>query len=138
MNLKYLLLTASAVILSGCATAPSEIPAAMVEDSIYKNMNCQTLLLSAQKEGRNLEQVSADQRSARNWDIALNILILPGVGAMTGDSEREVAEAKGRVLAIENEYAARCSGSVQEAESDADQGSETNSINTSKSSTETE
>ena len=67
--------------------------------------------MAAQNEGVNLEQASKDQRAARNWDIALNILIIPGVGAMTGDSEREVAEAKGRVLAIQNEYGSRCDGS---------------------------
>jgi len=38
-------------------------------------------------------------------------LIIPGLGAMTGDSERQVAEAKGRVLAIQNEYGRRCDGS---------------------------
>jgi hypothetical protein len=79
-------------------------------------MTCEGLLLAAQNEGVNLEQVSKDQRAARNWDIALNILLIPGVGAMTGDSERQVAEAKGRVLAIQNEYGSRCDGSGASSE----------------------
>ncbi len=51
------------------------------------------------------------KRSARNWDIALNLLIIPGIGAATGDQEERVAEAKGRELAIQNEYGSRCDGS---------------------------
>lgn len=76
-------------------------------------MTCEGLLLAAKNEGVNLESVSKDQRAARNWDIALNILIIPGLGAATGDSEVQVAEAKGRVLAIQNEYGSRCEGSIE-------------------------
>ena len=96
--------------LIGCASNPSDIPPAMVDTTPYKSMTCGGLLLAAQNEGVNLESVSKDQRSARNWDIALNLLIIPGLGAATGDSEKEVAEAKGRVLAIQNEYGSRCEG----------------------------
>jgi len=79
-----------------------------VDTTQYKSMSCDGLLMAASNEGVNLDQVSRDQRSARNWDIALNLLIIPGLGAVTGDSERQVAEAKGRVLAIQNEYGSRC------------------------------
>jgi hypothetical protein len=99
-------------ILSGCASAPADIAPAMVDTSGYQKMTCEGLLLAAQNEGVNLESASKDQRSSRNWDIALNILLIPGVGALTGDSEREVAEAKGRVLAIQNEFGSRCDGSA--------------------------
>lgn len=105
---KKLLVVYLAVFLSGCATAPADIAPALVDTTIYKNMTCEGLLLAAKNEGVNLESVTKDQRSARNWDIALNILIIPGLGAATGDSERQVAEAKGRVLAIQNEYGGRC------------------------------
>ena len=101
---------ACAAVLGGCATAPADIAPAMVDTTKYRQMTCEGLLLAAQNEGVNLEQASKDQRAARNWDIALNILIIPGVVAMTVDSEREVAEAKGRVLAIQNEYGTRCDG----------------------------
>ncbi|MDF1764826.1 MAG: hypothetical protein P1V29_00410 [Gammaproteobacteria bacterium] len=94
--------------LVGCAASPSNIAPAMVDTAQYREMTCDGLLLAAQNEGVNLDQVSRDQRAARNWDIALNILIIPGLGAVTGDSERQVAEAKGRVLAIQNEYGSRC------------------------------
>ena len=94
--------------LVGCATSPSNIAPARVDAAQYREMTCDGLLLAAQNEGVNLDQVSLDQRAARNWDIALNILIIPGLGAVTGDSERQVAEAKGQVLAIQNEYGSRC------------------------------
>jgi hypothetical protein len=97
-----------ALALAGCATKPSDIAPAMVDTTRYQSMSCGALLLAAQNEGVNLEEVTKDQRGSRNWDIALNILIIPGFGAVTGDSEREVAEAKGRILAIQNEYGTRC------------------------------
>jgi hypothetical protein len=108
MSNKNRLILASFGILAGCAASPSDIAPAMVDTAQYQGMSCEGLLLAAQNEGVNLEQVSSDQRSARNWDIALNLLIIPGLGAVTGDSEREVAEAKGRVLAIQNEFGSRC------------------------------
>ena len=80
----------------------------MVDTFKYEQMSCEGLLLAVQNEGVNLESVSKDQRSARNWDIALNLLLIPGAGVVTGDSEREVAEAKGRVFAIQNEVSRRC------------------------------
>ena len=96
------------VTFTGCAASPADIAPAMVDTTQYKSMSCDGLLMAASNEGVNLDQVSRDQRSARNWDIALNLLIIPGLGAVTGDSERQVAEAKGRVLAIQNEYGSRC------------------------------
>ena len=96
------------VTFAGCAASPADIAPAMVDTTQYKSMSCDGLLMAASNEGVNLDQVSRDQRSARNWDIALNLLIIPGLGAVTGDSERQVAEAKGRVLAIQNEYGSRC------------------------------
>mgnify|MGYP000852603963 CR=1 FL=1 len=108
MKNKLSLCVISLIVLAGCAASPSDIAPAMVDTTQYREMTCEGLLLAAQNEGVNLEQVSRDQRSARNWDIALNVLLIPGLGAVTGDSEREVAEAKGRVLAIQNEYGSRC------------------------------
>ena len=111
MITKKFVLPILVVALTGCASKPSDIAPAMVDNTTYYEMSCGGLLLAAQNEGVNLAEVSKDQRSARNWDIALNWLIVPGLGAMTGDSERQVAEAKGRVLAIQNEYGKRCEDS---------------------------
>lgn len=102
------LLAISFATLLGCATAPADIAPAMVDVTTYQIMTCEGMLLAAQNEGVNLELASKDQRASRNWDIALNTLLIPGFGAITGDSEREVAEAKGRVLPIQAEYGTRC------------------------------
>ena len=64
--------------------------------------------MASNRENANLAIVSGEQQQARNMDMALSILIIPGIGALTPDKELEVAQAKGRVLAIQNEYAERC------------------------------
>ena len=61
------------------------------------------------READALEVMTGDQISQRNWDIALNILILPGVGAATGDSEDAIAQSKGRLVVMQDEYVLRCS-----------------------------
>jgi hypothetical protein len=71
---KNILLAAFLLVLSGCASSPSDISPAMVDTSAYERMTCEGLLMAAKNEGVNLESVSKDQRSARNWDIALNTL----------------------------------------------------------------
>ena len=107
--------------LASCASAPSDIAPAMVDTSRYAQMSCEGLLLAAQNEAVNLEQVSKDQRTARNWDIALNLLIIPGAGAVTGDSEREVAAAKNdarsriRQQSANSQHLARSEASIQAA-----------------------
>jgi hypothetical protein len=106
--IRRLVTLSSIAVLAGCAASPADIAPAMVDTTQYETMSCDGLLMAAQNEGVNLDQVSRDQRAARNWDIALNVLLIPGLGAVTGDSERQVAEAKGRVLAIQNEYGSRC------------------------------
>lgn len=45
-------------ILSGCATAPSDIAPAAVDTKPYEAMTCDGLLLTAKNEGVNLEEVS--------------------------------------------------------------------------------
>ena len=75
-------------------------------------MTCSNLEMQMTYELSNLETLTGEQLSARNWDIALNILILPGLGAATGDSEDEIAQSKGRMIVMQDEYSTRCS--VQE------------------------
>lgn len=67
-----------------CATPPSRIPAAAVPTAKYDGASCEALA----RELETLGLVERDQRTARNWDIALNWLLLPGIGAATGDSEK--------------------------------------------------
>ena len=75
-------------------------------------MSCSNLEMQMTQELSKLESLTGEQLSARNWDIALNILIIPGLGAATGDSEDEIAQSKGRMIVMQDEYSTRCS--VQE------------------------
>ena len=98
--------------LVSCAARPSSIQPAAVSKIPYVNMTCSNLEMQMTHELSNLETLTGEQLSARNWDIALNILILPGLGAATGDSEDEIAQSKGRMIVMADEYSTRCS--VQE------------------------
>ena len=100
------------VSLVSCAARPSSIQPAAVSKIPYVNMSCSNLEMQMTQELSKLESLTGEQLSARNWDIALNILILPGLGAATGDSEDEIAQSKGRMIVMADEYSTR--GSVQE------------------------
>ena len=100
------------VSLVSCAARPSSIQPAAVSKIPYVNMSCSNLEMQMTQELSKLESLTGEQLSARNWDIALNILILPGLGAATGDSEDEIAQSKGRMIVMQDEYSIR--SSVQE------------------------
>jgi len=110
--MKPIILALVLVSLVSCAARPSSIQPAAVSKIPYVNMTCSNLEMQMTHELSNLETLTGEQLSARNWDIALNILILPGLGAATGDSEDEIAQSKGRMIVMQDEYSTRCS--VQE------------------------
>ena len=97
------------VSLVSCAARPSSIQPAAVSKIPYVNMSCSNLEMQMTQELSKLESLTGEQLSARAWDIALNILILPGLGAATGDSEDEIAQSKGRMIVMQDEYSTRCS-----------------------------
>ena len=110
--MKPIILALVLVSLVSCAARPSSIQPAAVSKISYVNMTCSNLEMQMTHELSNLETLTGEQLSARNWDIALNILILPGLGTATGDSEDEIAQSKGRMIVMQDEYSTRCS--VQE------------------------
>ena len=106
--MKSVILVIALGLLAGCASTPSSIQATAVSRAPYVNMPCSSLKLQMEAEVETLKSLSSEQTSARNWDIALNILLLPGVGAATGDSETEIGQSKGRMVVMQDEYASRC------------------------------
>ena len=90
----------------------------MVSDIPYKRMTCSELYMQRDAEVSNLEKLADKQVNARSWDIALNLLIVPGVGAVTGDSEEAIAQTKGRVLTIQQEIAERCRKDDEDSDAD--------------------
>mgnify|MGYP006090144701 CR=1 FL=1 len=106
--MKLIIATIALSFLVGCAATPSSIQATAVSRQAYVNMPCSSLKLQMEAEVETLKSLSSAQTSARNWDIALNILLIPGAGAVTGDSETEIGQSKGRMIVMQDEYAARC------------------------------
>ena len=107
--LKKIILPLVVLGIVSCAAKPSAIQPALVSKLPYQNISCEALKVSMDREADNLESLTGDQVSQRNWDIALNILLLPGVGAATGDSEELIAQSKGRMIVMQDEYVERCS-----------------------------
>ena len=107
--MKQIIMFLLLVSIVGCATKPSSIQPAAVSKLPYLNISCAALELQMNREADTLEALSGDQLAQRNWDIALNLLIIPGVGAATGDSEELIAQSKGRLVVMQDEYVLRCS-----------------------------
>ena len=95
-------------LLIGCATPPQMIPPANVSSIPYKDLSCQELIAEQRIEQEKVEALTKRRRGARRRDIALNVLVLPGLGAATGNSEDELARAKGRIDAIDKLIATKC------------------------------
>lgn len=96
--------------LIACAATPSSITPAAVSVAPYAEMSCDDLMIQLANERDGLGVLSAEQISTRGWDIFLNILIFPGLGAATPDHEDDIATAKGRIVVIQDEYQERCGG----------------------------
>ncbi len=94
--------------LLSCAANPSNIQPAAVSRVPYTTMPCPNLRMQIDQEISSLETLSGQQISQRNWDIALNLILIPGVGALTGDHEVAIAESKGKIVVMQDEYATRC------------------------------
>lgn len=107
--MKIILSIVLLAVLTGCAASPSSIQPAAVSRVPYTTMTCSNLEMSITQEISSLETLSGEQIASRNWDIALNLLIIPGVGALTGDQEEAIAQSKGKIIVMQDEYAARCS-----------------------------
>ena len=88
----------------------------MVSRVQFNDLSCKNIELLLQSETQNLATLSGEQIDSRSWDIALNILLIPGIGAMTGDNEDQIAQSKGRIIALQEEYADRCGVDDEEKE----------------------
>ena len=99
---------ASSFLLVSCAPPPSDIEAAKVPTAKYSKMNCRELLEEREVEIDELEKLSRTQSNKRAWSIGLNLLIIPGAGKLTGDKKIEIGQAKGKIIAIQDELERRC------------------------------
>ena len=60
------------------------------------------------QEMSNLERLSGEQRASRNWVLALSLLIIPRIDALTDNQEDEIAQSKGKIIAMQDEFTRRC------------------------------
>ncbi len=96
------------LLLSGCATKPSEIAPAYVSTSGYRAMSCLALEKEAEIISRRAIVASGAQEKAANNDAAMTtvavILFWPAIFFNKGDgaSAAEVARLKGKMQAIED------------------------------------
>lgn len=109
MKMKTSLSIVMTLILASCAASPSSIQPAAVSRIPYTTMPCENLRMQIDQEISNLETLSGEQIASRNWDIALNLILIPGVGALTGDQEDAIAQSKGKMVVMQDEFANRCS-----------------------------
>ncbi len=107
-TLARITILASMLALCGCATLPRNIHPASVPKSPYVTMSCSDLADEFKAEEERLDRYSKKQKTDRLVDVALNVFVFPGVGAFTPDHEDEVAEAKGKIRAIDREILSRC------------------------------
>lgn len=93
------LMTAMAV--SSCATRPNDIAASSSPNEKYQAHECSLLDAELKNAQSELAAVMAKQNSAANTDAWLLILSVVPVSVVTGDYEKDVANWKGEVNAIE-------------------------------------
>ena len=97
-----------AVLVVGCATHPRNIPPENVSVTPYRDLSCPELRTELRLATAQRDVYINRQKGNRTRDGLLNALVIPGLGAATGDHEDEVAKSKGLVIALEGEIAKRC------------------------------
>ena len=95
--MRYALL-ALPLALAACATAPKDIRATYVAEPHYSCADRATLAAS-------LEQLSREQRSRRNADLASFALfgLTPSMVSSGGHRKQRIAQAKGELAALDKE-----------------------------------
>ncbi len=112
--MKYHLIPLIAIIVGGCAANPDTIAPKERSGIEFRNLSCVELDTELRIAGEQRDAYVKRQKSNRNRDMWLNVLLLPGTGALTSDHEEEVADSKGKVLAIERELSRRCADNSAE------------------------
>ena len=104
----------SASLLGACAKAPESIQASYISPLKYQNLNCSQLAREGASLDGALQTAAAQQRKARNNDVAGVILIGLPVSSLSGDNiAPEIARLKGEREAVRQERVRKnCSGAA--------------------------
>lgn len=109
---------AVALALAGCAKAPTTITPSYVSTLEYRDASCHDLHMEARNLDLALKTEFAEQRGERTRDV-LGLLLLGSTVSTSsgGNRAHQIAETKGRALAVRDALDARgCgvgTGSVQ-------------------------
>lgn len=94
--------------LTACAKAPEKISAAMVPQNQFEALSCQEL---SQRKAVALQAVATEtkaQSSARTTDtVGVLLLGVPMASVTGGDHEQKLAQAKGELIGVNDELAAK-------------------------------
>lgn len=107
-NLSILLVVSLAVVsVSGCAPAPAKIMAEPVSKLPYLELTCDELGTELELAQAKLEVAEEKQRSARRKSVGANLLLL-GAGSLVDGPQKELAVAKGTVIALTELIEEKC------------------------------
>jgi uncharacterized protein YceK len=100
--------TASLLLLSACATAPSDIQPAKQAAGIYSGLTLDQLRTEERRLQRDLDEAARKQEQTRTKDAwGMAFLLLP-VSSMAGSNNAKgIAEIKGKLLAVRDEIESR-------------------------------
>lgn len=101
MLTKLLITCATVLLISSCATRPDKIAAATVAQEKYAAEDCATLSKKFSQTQTELTALSKKQNSKANGDIWGVLLIFTPISLFTGDFEKEIAQKKGDIVAIQ-------------------------------------
>lgn len=100
--MKRLAIFCGALLLSACATAPSQIAAIYVMPGPYRDLNCEQLAAERARVSGLLDRAVHSQERARTWDTAGVLMVGLPVATMAGGNRRgEIADYRGQINAID-------------------------------------
>ena len=91
----------TAMVICSCATRPDKIAASSLPHEKYQAHECSLLNTELKNVQSELAAVTEKQNSAANKDAWLLILSIVPLSVVTGDYEKDVANWKGELNAIE-------------------------------------
>jgi hypothetical protein len=100
---------AALLALAACARAPEKVQPSYVAADAYAGQSCEALAATAASLAAQEQDLAKRQRYTRNQDIAGVLLVGLPAGRMTGQNhEKELAQSKGQLLAVQAEQQKRC------------------------------
>jgi len=105
---RFAIALAMGLLLTACASKPSDIAATEVSSAMYSQFSCGALLQMRSDKQREIDELSSAQSRKRVIDGVSNVLILPGAASLFDDSSKPLGRAKGEMNALIREYDRRC------------------------------